>query len=60
MRGAGFSQYMQDEATLREYEKAKRLGAEAFAKAVRNANPHLTEAFDLSDAVIKSETQAAA
>ena len=49
MRGGRQITSMQDDNTVREYEKAKRLGAAGFYIAVRNANPHLTERFNEVD-----------
>lgn len=49
MRGSSQSGYMQDCATVREYEQAKKLGAMGLAIGIRNANPHLTERFNETD-----------
>ncbi|HEV2174215.1 MAG TPA: hypothetical protein VGR71_11640 [Nitrospira sp.] len=46
MRGAADIMNLQDTHTVKEYEKAFRLGAVAFCKAVRRANPDLAQHFD--------------
>lgn len=51
MRDTVISGFMQDQAIQREYDKAIRMGATDFAKAVRFANPHLNEEFNQLDAI---------
>lgn len=49
---------MQDQAILREYEKAKRIGAHDFCGAIHFANPHLSNRLSEIDDKLKAEEAA--